>query len=418
MRGALPAVRSRVAAVPPAALSRPAGHRRQAPDAAARLPARARVAALACVALVSFAAPSQADVLVSNLAREIQIGTFTINDDEVAKGFRTGSTVGGYTLTSVDIEVDTVPSTTTNLTVEIWSATTDGTRPPDARVFSLTNPATLSRGLNAFTAPANSVLEPDTYYHVFVRNDSAPIALKGTITRWPQDIDRSGMDGWRLFNGFGRTRGSSDTWTANGALFKPRLRLNGDPATATATGRPTISGTAQAGETLAASTADISDTDGLTGVTYSYQWIRGDGTVETDIDAATSPSYTLGPDDVGKFVRVKVTFMDDDGNSEELKSAGYPAAGTVAAAVSADLLWSATLTVWGRASARGYLRDGGLAGRASEYGELDDGHLRIWCTVGRIRREKPSMGNESAWIFRNRRQPLLCARTNRSPPLP
>ena len=41
-----------------------------------------------------------------------------------------------------------------------------------------------------------------------------------------------------------------------------------------ATGAPTISGTPQVGQTLTASTTTIMDDNGLTGVSYTYQWIR------------------------------------------------------------------------------------------------------------------------------------------------
>ena len=44
-----------------------------------------------------------------------------------------------------------------------------------------------------------------------------------------------------------------------------------------ATGAPTITGTAQVGQTLTAGTTAIMDADGLTSVSYTYQWIRVDG---------------------------------------------------------------------------------------------------------------------------------------------
>ena len=43
-----------------------------------------------------------------------------------------------------------------------------------------------------------------------------------------------------------------------------------------ATGAPTISGTAQAGETLTVNTSGIADADGLTSAEYSYQWLADD----------------------------------------------------------------------------------------------------------------------------------------------
>ena len=101
-----------------------------------------------------------------------------------------------------------------------------------------------------------------------------------------------------------------------------------------ATGSPTISGTAQVGETLTASTTGITDTDGLTNVSYSYQWIANDGTSDSDIADATSSSYTLVAADAGKTIKVKVAFTDDAQNQETRTSAATAA---VAAAVQTPL---------------------------------------------------------------------------------
>ena len=95
-----------------------------------------------------------------------------------------------------------------------------------------------------------------------------------------------------------------------------------------ATGAPTISGTAQVGQTLTAATSGISDADGLDDVTYSYQWIRNDGTDDSDISGATGSTYTLVDADQGKTIKVKVSFTDDADNDESLTSA---ATGEVAA---------------------------------------------------------------------------------------
>ena len=92
-----------------------------------------------------------------------------------------------------------------------------------------------------------------------------------------------------------------------------------------ATGSPTISGTTQVGQTLTASTTGIADTDGLTNVSYSYQWIANDGTSDSDITDATASTYTLVSTDVGKTIKVKVTFTDDAENEETLTSAATAA---------------------------------------------------------------------------------------------
>ena len=83
-----------------------------------------------------------------------------------------------------------------------------------------------------------------------------------------------------------------------------------------ATGQPTISGTARVGEMLTADTSGIADTDGLTNVTYSYQWLGDD----TDIAGATTSTYTLAETDEGQTIKVRVVVTDDEGNETTLTS--------------------------------------------------------------------------------------------------
>ena len=96
-----------------------------------------------------------------------------------------------------------------------------------------------------------------------------------------------------------------------------------------ATGVPTISGTAQVGETLTADTSGIADADGLTSVTYSYQWLADDA----EITGATGSTYALVAEDEGKAIKVQVSFTDDEGNKEMLTSA---ATGAVLASTQVD----------------------------------------------------------------------------------
>ena len=74
------------------------------------------------------------------------------------------------------------------------------------------------------------------------------------------------------------------------------------------------------GQTLTAATTGITDADGLTSPTYTYQWIRVDGT-EADIAAANSSTYILVAADLGTTLKVRVTFADDLGHTETLTSA-------------------------------------------------------------------------------------------------
>ena len=134
-----------------------------------------------------------------------------------------------------------------------------------------------------------------------------------------------------------------------------------------ATGAPTISGTAQVGETLTADVSGIVDADGLTNVSYTYQWIANDGTTDTDIPGATSSTYTLSDDDVGKTIKLRVSFTDDANNSETLTS------DATATVPTTDEWWADMLVVdygtgaIGAASADLFSNSGGNAGLQAKW---------------------------------------------------
>ena len=106
-----------------------------------------------------------------------------------------------------------------------------------------------------------------------------------------------------------------------------------------ATGKPAITGTAQVGETLTVGKGTIADTDGTTradsttpGFAYSYQWVRvdSDGVSNATEVGSDQDSYVLAAADVGKKIRVLVSFTDDLGYTEgPLTSAAWPSAGTI-----------------------------------------------------------------------------------------
>ena len=115
-------------------------------------------------------------------------------------------------------------------------------------------------------------------------------------------------------------------WSASGSLF---MDGNSLPVYTTPntwpTGAPTISGTAQVGETLTADTSGIDDAEGLDGLAkpnFNYLWVRieyicrdRDGE-EICRDHYTNmygrgSSYTLQPQDEGKTIKVRVDVIDD-----------------------------------------------------------------------------------------------------------
>ncbi len=87
------------------------------------------------------------------------------------------------------------------------------------------------------------------------------------------------------------------------------------------TGAPTIDDTTPVvGETLMADPSGIGDTDGLTGATYTWRWLRvASGGTETQV--GTGASYTVVAGDVGSTLKVEASFTDDGGAGETVESA-------------------------------------------------------------------------------------------------
>ncbi|MDH5426262.1 MAG: thrombospondin type 3 repeat-containing protein, partial [Gammaproteobacteria bacterium] len=85
-------------------------------------------------------------------------------------------------------------------------------------------------------------------------------------------------------------------------------------ANVNSTGVATITGSANEGQLL---NAGISDADGISNSTFSYQWKRGG----SNISGATANTYTLALADVGSAITVTIGYTDDQGTVESITSA-------------------------------------------------------------------------------------------------
>ena len=85
-----------------------------------------------------------------------------------------------------------------------------------------------------------------------------------------------------------------------------------------ATGAPAITGAAQEDEVLRVDTSGIADDNGKPAKPggFKYRWLRVEGGVETEITGETSWAYTVTADDVGKTLKVEVSYTDGDGFEE------------------------------------------------------------------------------------------------------
>ena len=115
---------------------------------------------------------------------------------------------------------------------------------------------------------------------------------------------------------------SGGDYGANNVAAEPvTVTVDDDVGNHPATGLPAISGTARVGDTLTASVDEIEDEDGLENATFLYQWLSNHGTDDMEIANATDSTYKLVPADVGKTIKVRVTFTDDGGAQETRVSA-------------------------------------------------------------------------------------------------
>ena len=93
------------------------------------------------------------------------------------------------------------------------------------------------------------------------------------------------------------------------------------PPNVSPSGLPTIRGVIALGKTLTADTSGITDNNGLSGATFTYQWVRNTDNADADINGETGSTYTLTASDAGSSFKVTVSFTDDAGYSESVTSA-------------------------------------------------------------------------------------------------
>ena len=292
-----------------------------------------------------------------------------------AQTFTTGSNAPGYSLGSVELAVAGVTGTFT-LSAAIYSTNNSGL--PNSQLHSLTAPGTISAdSVLSFTAPANTTLAANTTYAVvFERTGTGTIAFKRTAS----DNENTAATGWSIGDVY-HNRGIMNTWPATTSDRSMLIAVKSPTTNTAATGSPTIAGVPQVGEALRAGVSGISDIDGgVPGAgAFTYQWIRVDSDGSSNpVDVGTNSStYRPVAADIGKRIKVEVSFTDNNGNAEgPLASDAYPAQGYPAPAVGpartscpTDSDWCTVLTV-GMAELPGLLDYYGYGTGFGGYGSL------------------------------------------------
>ena len=261
----------------------------------------APVAALLLAGAVSLAAPASGGELVSNFGRGSG-GTSHRGFDQ-AQAFTTGSHAAGYVLTGVDIELSDI-ATWASFSVGIWSsdeeadpgADSNARHEPHVHLGTLSGPAALAEGANAFTA-SGIELEASTTYLVMIDIDDVRSAGAFSIHNTRSDAqDPGGAPGWSIgdtttFLG----RSGTVVWSFSGDSSL-KIRVNGTAKPAA----PTLSADATLGA-LAVSdgTNDVTLSPAFASGTYDYTAAVANAVSQvtvtpTTTDSGATVAYTKG----------------------------------------------------------------------------------------------------------------------------
>ena len=151
-------------------------------------------------------------VLVSNTGQGYS-GSTKVNNSDSAVRIRTGPNSQGYTIHSLALEFSESLADPTGVKVSSWSSHTPNRyERPKNEIFAFTNPSSIQARLTEFTAPPDTVLEPDTSYWIMVER-TGDEAIKLLKTRSNSE-DAFSAAGWSIgAHRFHRPRNINGQWT-------------------------------------------------------------------------------------------------------------------------------------------------------------------------------------------------------------
>ncbi len=326
---------------------------------------RGLFAALLIVLGAAVAAPEQAaaqteTTFLSNTGQALAFGSNNLR----ATRFTTGA--GTYTLSSVGIDIGTLPSPAPTPLVQIYGHSGTGVGAPGTLLATMTNPATLvSNAVNVFTAPANTTLSANTNYWVVTSNSAATDGTGFRVsTTSSSALDSGTAAGWlggsALFK-----NASAESW--GGSTGRHRYQIRGTAQTTTPT--PTNAAPVFADTTLTRSIAEntaanvnvgavipaATDTDSGDTLTYSMEGtdaaefnfnattrqITTKAGVTYDFEAKSSYSVTIKVSDQTDSDTATVTIDLTDVDEPPSAPAAPTVAATSGSTTSLDVSWTA-----------------------------------------------------------------------------
>ena len=268
-------------------------------------------------------------ILVSNVGQSSN-ERVDLDGNDHAQLFHTGAANGDWVLTSLVVVSEDSQGDDFDVDIcEAHNSTEFPTSSASTPCTRLSRPSSFAAGHLQFTAPGAGIglNDNDNYVAVFKQSGNEDVSLDATTSAGE---DSTGLSGWSIKNRFDWKDGN--TWKHKGGSSNEAILItvNGYDTRAKqdATGRPVILASAEGAPYLFADTSGIADGNGLpfTGsedsvieFTYSYQWIRVDGGTEANV-GADSPRYRLVDADIGKQIKVEVSFTDVHNFSETVTS--------------------------------------------------------------------------------------------------
>ena len=219
---------------------------------------------------VSWSAPADNGSAITDYDVRYKLSSDTAWTSHAHTGTATSATIAGLTAGSAyDVQVRATNGNGTGS----WS-------PPGS---SSTNTASNSAPTVATAIPDQTAATGTAFSYAFPANTFSD-ADGTTLTYTAAQSDGTDLPTWLTFTASTRTFSGTPAATDAGTLSVKVTASDGSLSVSNvfaivvrapnnaATGAPAISGFPQVGQTLTAGTGGIADTDGLTGVTYTYQW--------------------------------------------------------------------------------------------------------------------------------------------------
>ena len=206
-------------------------------------------------------------------------GGLGLETHEGAQAFTTGDNSDGYTVTSVGLDLSSGADHTISFTVGIW--TNSNSNLPGSSLVTLTQPASLTQGVNEFTTSGIELAANTTYWVVVDSNGGGSVIWEGTAA----DSEDSTASGWSIADESYDRPYDGDTWGSWTDPFK--FRVTGTAIGSTTNSAPVF-------------TEGTSTTRSVAENTASGQNI-GAPVTATDADTSDTLTYTLGGTDAAAF---------------------------------------------------------------------------------------------------------------------